>query len=117
MTQYGANILFYDTFLGILKEKYPKDYRDMLKWNKQRIAGPYKNMFITSREEFFKYCKWIFPKLLELDSRMKDYPYQKHKGSLRSIAWLSEMLTAFYFWRLSKNVEYKELSCFKPIIE
>ena len=117
MTHYGADILFYDTFLDILKEKYPEDYRDICNWNLQKIAGPYKNMFITSREEFFKYCEWIFPKLLELDSRMKDYPYQKHKGSLRSIAWLSEMLTAFYFWRLSKNVEYKELSCFKPIIE
>ncbi len=115
---YGADIIFYDTFLEILKEKYPDDYTDFVNWNKQQETGPYKNMFITSKEEFFKYCEWIFPKLFELDKRMADYPYKKKNVSaIRNIAWLSEIATSFYFWRLGKTCEHKEFYTFRPITE
>lgn len=118
LQQWGGDIVFYDTFLEILKEKYPDDYTDFVNWNKQQETGPYKNMFITSKEEFFKYSEWIFPKLLELDKKMADYPYnKKHPGAVRSIAWLSEIVTSFYFWRLGKTCEHKEFYTFRPIVE
>ena len=113
---YAADIIFYDTFLKILKEEYPNDYTDFENWNKQQESGTYKNMFITSKEEFFKYCEWIFPKLFELDKRMANYSYKK-EGSIRSIAWLSEIITSFYFWRLGKTCNHKELYTFRPVIE
>ena len=114
----GADTIFYDTFLEILKEKYPNDYIDFSNWNKQQETGTYKNMFITSKEEFFKYSEWIFPKLFELDKRMANYPYEKKEiGAIRSIAWLSEIVTSFYFWRLGKTCEHKELYTFRPITD
>ena len=118
LQQWGGDIVFYDTFLELLKEKYPKDYIDFVNWNKQQETGPYKNMFITSKEEFFKYSEWIFPKLLELDKKMADYPYnKKHPGAVRSIAWLSEIVTSFYFWRLGKTCDHKEFYTFRPMVE
>lgn len=113
---HGADIIFYDTFLKILKDKYPDDYIDFVNWSKQQETGPYKNMFITSKDEFFKYCEWIFPKLFDLDKEMADYQY-KNDTNLRNIGWVSEIITSFYFWRLGKTCNHKELYTFRPLID
>lgn len=109
MQVHGADVTYWSELLNILKEKYPDDYKSMTKFLKQRNTGPYKNMFITSKKEFFKYCEWIFPKLFELDERLS------YKQESRSIGYLSEQLTAYYFWMLAKKgYKYKEFYTFKP---
>ena len=107
MEQYGADFKFYETFVNILKDKYKKDYKDLVKYNNQNIIGPFKQMFILPKEEFFSYCEWMFPKILELENLMKDYPYEKKQKSSRSIGWLCEHITAFIFGVWLKVVTIK----------
>ena len=88
----GPNIIWYEAMLKILKNKYPERYDTICEWNNQKIAGPYKNMFITTKEIFFEYCNWIFPILLDLHKEFENYTY-KNAHEKRNIGWLGEMLT------------------------
>ena len=104
----GPNIIWYDAMLKILKNKYPERYDTICEWNNQKIAGPYKNMFITTKEIFFEYCNWIFPILLDLHKEFENYTY-KNAHEKRNIGWLGEMLTQCYFWNLSKDYPCEKL--------
>ena len=91
------NILFYDRLFEVLKTKYPKDYNDFYKWSMNTFkGGPYKNMFIMRKKEFFKYCNWIFPILFDLVREFENYKYTNNNEK-RNMSWLAELLTAFYF--------------------
>ncbi len=113
----GHNIIFYDALLDIFKTKFKKDYKSFYKWSMTpNKGGPFKNMFIMRKEDFFKLCEWIFPILFELLDKFKNYAYQDGSEK-RNFAWLSELLTAYW---IDKNIGQKnchETSTFRPIAE
>ncbi len=113
----GHNIMFYDALFELFRTKYKKDYKRFYKWSKTPYrGGPFKNLFITSKEEFFKYCEWIFPILLDIAEIFKDYQYKDAKEK-RNMAWLAEILTAFYFDTYVGEKNCARRAAIRPMVE
>lgn len=87
----------------IIKKKYP-EYLTV--FNKYMLG--YKrtgyNMFIMSRENFDKYCSWLFDILKTAEDLVKDSQYTSYK---RIYGYFGEILTAVY---CIKNFKIKENS-------
>lgn len=82
--------------LRVASELYPQaaaDYRHIV--NDEKIE-PSRNMFILPREEFFRYCEWIFGVLLPLQVRTERF----YKG--RNIGYIAEVFTTIYLRSMQK---------------
>lgn len=62
------------------------------------------NMFIMKRAEFFKYCEWIYPKVINMynflynNNNQNDY-FINDKTGKRYVGYITELLTIFYLWK------------------
>ena len=113
----GHNISFYDGLFDLLKKYFPKEYKDFYKWSTTpNHGGPYKNMFITRREDFFKMCEWIFPILFALVEKYKDYDYA-NADERRNISWLAELLFAYYFDKYVGEKHCRQMYTFRPYVK
>jgi len=62
----------YHEILEIIKENRPEYYKTALKSSKEKRIYP-GNLFIMKKDDFFKYCEFIFSLLFEFDKRKKLY--------------------------------------------
>ena len=74
--------------------------KDIEKFFKSGIQGGWCNMFILPRDEFFKYCEFIFNILFKLP---------KPKKVLRTAGMFIERLTSYYLYKLSQNHSYLDV--------
>ncbi len=88
----------------IIKEKYPKYYKEYENL-KKRTWGHMFNMFIMKKEEFDKYCEWMFSILFELEKRIDYKKYDSFHA--RFFGRVSERLLDVYI--LTNSLEYKEV--------
>jgi len=70
MKQYCINHICrnFEEILNIIKDMKPNYYRTALKTAKQRSIY-YCNIFIMKKEDFFKYCEFLYDILFEFDRR------------------------------------------------
>src|SRR5574344_725412 len=92
---------------NIINTKYPEYLDSFNKVMNRKYYYPC-NMFITNKDIYDKYCKWLFDVLLEADKRF-DYT-NRNKYNMRACGFLGERL--FNVW-LEKNSQYKVIE--KPI--
>lgn len=88
----------------IIKEKYPKYYKEYENL-KKRTWGHMFNMFIMKKEEFDKYCEWMFSILFELEKRIDFKKYDSFHA--RFFGRVSERLLDVYI--LTNSLKYKEI--------
>lgn len=106
------NIEDYDLALQILDEKFP-EFSQAAKVYNEGDTSYFCNMFVLPREEFFRYCEFIFGIVLEAFEQIKLKLGEKSFLENRVCAFFSERLTAIYFINLKLNHKnFKEL----PII-
>ena len=74
--------------------------KDIEKFFKSGIQGGWCNIFILPRDEFFKYCEFIFNILFKLP---------KPKKVLRTAGMFIERLTSYYLYKLSQNHSYLDV--------
>ena len=113
----------YNEILEIIKVIKPEYYITALKSSNEKIFYPC-NLFIMKKNDFFKYCEFIFDVLFEFDRRKKlssdenvlnytkkffnkseDYYYQS-----RLEAFLSERLGNFFFKHQFKRIKTFEVA-------
>ncbi|MBE5912922.1 MAG: DUF4422 domain-containing protein [Pseudobutyrivibrio ruminis] len=89
-----------DVIKEILYEKYPRYYKSWVNLyncdgsSDLRVCNA-ANMFVTSKEEFEKYCDWIFPIMFELKKRVGDVE-EREKYHKRYCAFIAERLLSVY---------------------
>ncbi len=106
---------FFDKLYKILEIKF-KD-NSFREWVENRIGGPQKNMFILPKQQFFSYCEWIFPILFKFYKSIKKYKYKNVAGK-RSLAYLSELLTAYYMNKIkveNSDVNVMQVPIIRPL--
>ena len=92
--EYGRSVEFMDNAISICKSVNFKEGVNIEKFLKGNIHRGFCNMFVMSRKDFFKYCNFIFPIILELP---KDIKYGRQAG------YFAELLTSYYLYELSKR--------------
>ena len=88
----------------IIKEKYPKYYKEYENL-KKRTWGHMFNMFIMKKEILNDYLNWIFDILLELEKRVDATKYDSFHA--RFFGRVSERLFDVYI--LTNKLKYKEV--------
>lgn len=83
-----------DTALAVLKEKYPEYQKSAETYMHSTIAYEC-NMFIMEREEYLRYCAWLFDILFETEKRLdlSDYSVEEY----RVMGYLAERLFGIYY--------------------
>lgn len=89
------------TMLEVLKEIYVNDYDKLLSILQNNKLYCY-NMFITNKNEFYKYCKWIFPILFKIEKRIGNNIRNTYQN--RYIGFLAERLLTVYIIYNNINV-------------
>ena len=92
--EYGRSVEFMDNAISICKSVNFKEGVNIEKFLKGNIHRGFCNMFVMSRKDFFKYCNFIFPIILELP---QDIKYGRQAG------YFAELLTSYYLYELSKR--------------
>ena len=108
--------------INIIKDKKPEYYQTAIE-SLNAKEGYFCNIFIMKKEDFFKYCQFIYDILFELDRRynftsdqdiinyLKNYyPKDIYKYHIRIQGFLSERLSTIFF-----NHNFKRIKTF-PII-
>lgn len=90
----GRSKDFIDNAISICKSVNNAEGRKIEKFLKGNIHRGFCNMFIMKKEDFFKYCNFIFPIILKL-------PRETSFG--RQAGYFAELLTSYYLWKLSKT--------------
>ena len=85
---------FIDNSIQICKEVNPEKGRKIKKFLKGNIHRGFCNMFIMKKEDFFKYCEFIFPIVLKLP---QEVTYGRQAG------YFAELLTSYYLYEMSKK--------------
>lgn len=85
---------FIDNSIQICKEVNPENGRKIEKFLKGNIHRGFCNMFIMKKEDFFKYCEFIFPIVLKLP---QEVTYGRQAG------YFAELLTSYYLYEMSKK--------------
>lgn len=85
---------FIDNSIQICKEVNPEKGRKIEKFLKGNIHRGFCNMFIMKKEDFFKYCEFIFPIVLKLP---QEVTYGRQAG------YFAELLTSYYLYEMSKK--------------
>ena len=92
---------FYNIAEKVFQEVNPEEYDKFNKFMHSKINGGLCNMFILSKEDFFRYCEFIFSILLKLPL---DDKYKRNPGMF------AERLTSFYLYELEKKKKAKNSS-------
>lgn len=85
---------FIDNSIQICKEVNLENGRKIEKFLKGNIHRGFCNMFIMKKEDFFKYCEFIFPIVLKLP---QEVTYGRQAG------YFAELLTSYYLYEMSKK--------------
>ncbi len=97
----------FDTCRNIISEIYPEYLDAFDKISKRNFFYPY-NMFVMSKDNFDKYCEWLFNILFEVEKRVDITNYSNYDK--RIFGFLSERL--FNVWLEKNNFKLKELSVY-----
>ncbi len=93
-----------DTTREILAEKYP-EYIKAYDSSMKRTSGHRFNMFIMSRDNFNKYCEWLFDILFELENRLDISSYNANDA--RVFGFVSERLMDV--WVDTNKIKYNDI--------
>ncbi len=85
---------FIDNAIKICKDVDPTEGTEIEKFLKGNIHRGFCNMFIMKKEDFFKYCEFLFPIVLKL-------PQEVSFG--RQAGYFAELLTSYYLYKMSKT--------------
>ncbi|WP_044736932.1 DUF4422 domain-containing protein [Geobacillus kaustophilus] len=88
----------------IIEEKYP-EYLDSFEKVMSGTKLHLYNMFIMKKEDFDRYCKWVFDILFELEKRVDISSYDNYQK--RIFGFISERL--FNVWVYSRKLRLKKL--------
>ncbi|MED0717292.1 DUF4422 domain-containing protein [Aeribacillus composti] len=88
----------------IIEEKYP-EYLDSFEKVMSGTKLHLYNMFIMKKEDFDRYCKWVFDILFELEKRVNISSYDNYQK--RIFGFISERL--FNVWVYSRKLRLKKL--------
>jgi hypothetical protein len=88
----------------IIEEKYP-EYLDSFEKVMSETKLHLYNMFIMKKEDFNRYCKWVFDILFELEKRVDISSYDNYQK--RIYGFISERL--FNVWVYSRKLRLKKL--------
>jgi hypothetical protein len=87
----------FERFCDLYKNIYPYDFKKFNNYINSENHGGLMNLFIMKKEDFFKYCEWIFPLLFEMEKTFDT--------TNRTIGMIAERLTAYYLQKLEDNGE------------
>ena len=90
----------------IIKEKYPKYYKEFLNLHNRKTAHMF-NMMIMKKEIFDDYCNWLFDILFELERQVKKEGLEYSGFHARFYGRVSELLLDVYI--RTNKIEYKEV--------
>lgn len=101
--------------IKVLKDKYPSYYQVWSKLYDSHMEGDKcrpTNMFITTGDEFEKYCEFLFPVCFEVEYLLKNHAVSD-KNMQRYCAFIGERLLNVYLVTnnctvLSVDIRYKE---------
>ncbi|MCL1944323.1 MAG: DUF4422 domain-containing protein [Firmicutes bacterium] len=82
-----------DFCLRYISQKFPQYNNAVQKYMKSNL-GYYCNMFVTNKEIFFEYSKWLFDILMAFDNQ-KDYT-DLNSQQLRTVGYLGERLLGIF---------------------
>lgn len=88
----------------IIKEKYPKYYKEFERLNKRTSAHMF-NMFVMDYKTFNSYCEWLFSILFELEKRIDITKYNPFHARL--FGRVSELLLDIFI--NTNNLSYQEV--------
>ncbi|WP_050183310.1 DUF4422 domain-containing protein [Domibacillus robiginosus] len=91
----------------IISEKHPSYINSFERVMKRRKLHLY-NMFIMKKEDFDKYCEWLFDILFELEKKVDISGYDAYQK--RIFGFIGERL--FNVWLEENQLKYKELNVF-----
>ncbi|MCI1583264.1 MAG: DUF4422 domain-containing protein [Clostridium beijerinckii] len=89
--------------LDTLKEYYPLYYKFSKNVFKSNVLYMF-NMFIMNKQEFDKYCEWLFPLLFKIEEKLKNVDRDKYQK--RYIGFMAERLFTLY-------VQYNKFESFE----
>lgn len=87
----------------VISKKYPEYLDSFDKVSERKYFYAY-NMFVMSKENFDKYCEWLFDILFEVEKRTDISNYDNYNK--RIYGFLGERL--FNVWLLKNNLKIKE---------
>jgi hypothetical protein len=93
-------------FLVVLKEKYPQYYNNWFKFFDKNMEGNGSrpaNMFITTGNEFNKYCNFLFSVCFEAEKLLHDHMIES-RNMKRYCAFMGERLLAVYLYTNNNEV-------------
>lgn len=85
---------FIDNAIQICKDVEQAEGIEIEKFLKGNIHRGFCNMFIMKKEDFFKYCEFLFPIVLKLP---QDVSFGRQAG------YFAELLTSYYLYKMSKT--------------
>ena len=85
---------FIDNAIQICKDVEQTEGIEIEKFLKGNIHRGFCNMFIMKKEDFFKYCEFLFPIVLKLP---QDVSFGRQAG------YFAELLTSYYLYKMSKT--------------
>ena len=89
------NISDMEVLLEVYKKRNFEDYEQFNQYMHGFNDGNMMNLFVMSKQDFFRYCEWIFPLIWDLEEHLST--------SNRVIGMLAERLTAYYLWKLKQE--------------
>lgn len=90
----------------IIREKYPKYYKEFLGLHDRKTAHMF-NMMIMRKDIFDDYSKWLFEILFELEKRVKEKGLEYNGFHARFYGRISELLLDVYI--RTNKIPYKEV--------
>jgi len=85
----------FDKFCEVYENIYPQDTKEFNSYISKENHGGLMNLFIMKKEDFFRYCEWIFPLLFEME--------KSFNKSNRTIGMIAERLTSYYLQKLENE--------------
>ena len=101
-----------DTALEVLKELHPEYGPTADEYMRSDVAYEC-NMYILSKEQFNKYCEWVFSILFETEKRIDTTWYSVEE--YRVMGYLAERLWGIYYSYLKTKPEIKRLELAKTL--
>ena len=91
----NLNLDDFDKLIDIYTRMYPDDINNFEKYINEENHGGLMNLFVMKKEDFFRYCEWIFPLLFEMEKTLST--------TNRTIGMLAERLTSYYLQKLENE--------------